>query len=61
MTPREIELLTIAKLEHDGHQINPAELREVQRQIAEGRMAAIRYREMMNGSVYQWNKPSPRR
>ncbi|CAM6189595.1 hypothetical protein [Citrobacter freundii] len=61
MTPREIELLTIAKLEHDGHQLNPEELREVQRQIVEGRTAAIRYLEMMNEPAYQWNKPSPRR
>jgi len=53
MTPREIELLTIAKLEHDGHQLEPVELREVQRQIAEGRTTVIRYREMMNGPAYK--------
>lgn len=29
MTPREIELLTIAKLEHDGHQFEPVDLREL--------------------------------
>lgn len=61
MTPREIELLTIAKLEHDGHQLEQLELREVQRQIAEGKTAVVRYREMMNGPAYKWNKPAPRR
>lgn len=40
MTPREIELLTIAKLEHDGHQLSPAELRELRRQLAEGPVIA---------------------
>lgn len=47
MTPREIELLTIAKLEHGGHQLSPAELRELRRQLAEGPVIARRYREMM--------------
>jgi len=61
MAPREIELLTIAKLEHDGHQLSPVELREVQRQIAEGRTAVKRYLEMMSGSANKWNKPAPRR
>lgn len=36
MTPREIELLTISKLEHDGHQLEPLELRELKHQLAEG-------------------------
>lgn len=43
MTPREIELLTIAKLEHDGHQLSPAELRELKRQLADGPVLAKRY------------------
>lgn len=58
MTPREIELLTIAKLEHDGHQLEPLELK---RQLAEGTALFRRYREMMTGPAYQWSKPSPRR
>ncbi|MEX9768695.1 hypothetical protein AB7Y08_19120 [Citrobacter freundii] len=61
MTPREIELLTIAKLEHDGHQLESLELRELKRQLAEGTASPRRYREMMTGPAYQWYKPSPRR
>lgn len=61
MTPREIELLTIAKLEHDGHQLEPVELRELKRQLAEGTALTRRYREMMNGPTYQWRKSLPRR
>ncbi|HGT8316489.1 TPA: hypothetical protein ACM5PP_003988 [Escherichia coli] len=52
MTPREIELLTIAKLEHGGHQLSPAELRELRRQLAEGPVIARRYREMMTSPAY---------
>lgn len=58
MTPREIELLTIAKLEHDGHQLEPLELRELKRQLVEGTSLSRRYREMMTGPAYRWNKPS---
>lgn len=61
MTPREIELLTIAKLEHDGHQLEPIELRELKRQLEEGSALSRRYREMMTSPAYRWNKPSPRR
>lgn len=61
MTPREIELLTIAKLEHDGHQLEPVELRELKRQLAKGSALSRRYREMMTGPAYRWNKPAPRR
>lgn len=61
MTPREIELLTIAKLEHDGHQLEPLELRELKQQLEEGSALSRRYREMMNGHAYKWNKPAPRR
>lgn len=61
MTPREIELLTIAKLEHDGHHLEPVELRELKRQLEEGSALSRRYREMMTGPAYQWSKPSPRR
>lgn len=51
MTPREIEQLTIAKLEHDGHQLSQAELRELRRQLAEGPVIARRYREMMTSAA----------
>ena len=61
MTPLEIELLTIAKLEHDGHQLEALELRELKRQLAEGTALSRQYHEMMTGPAYQWNKPSPRR
>ncbi|MCX9070650.1 hypothetical protein NLN87_10750 [Citrobacter portucalensis] len=61
MTPREIELLTIAKLEHDGYQLEPVELRELKRQLTEGQALARRQREMMTGPAYRWNKPAPRR
>lgn len=61
MTSREIELLTIAKLEHGGHQLSPAELRELKRLLAEGPVIARRYREMMIGPAYRCNKPSPLR
>jgi len=61
MTPREIELLTIAKLEHDGHQLSPAELRKLKRQLVERPALARRYREMMNGPAFRWKKPDPRR
>ncbi len=36
MTPREIELLTIAKLEHGGHQLSPAELRGIKAPAGRG-------------------------
>lgn len=61
MTPREIELLTIAKLEHDSHQLSPAELRELKRLLAEGPVIARQYCQMMTGPAYRWNKPAPRR
>ncbi|ALZ96936.1 hypothetical protein ABIE02_000442 [Leclercia sp. 1548] len=61
MTPREIELLTIAKLEHDGHQLEPVELRELKRQLEEGAALSRRHREMMTGPAYRWCKPAPRR
>ncbi|WES69671.1 hypothetical protein [Superficieibacter sp. HKU1] len=61
MTPREIELLTIAKLEHDGHQLEPVELRELKRQLEDRAVLSRRYREMMTGPAYRWSKPVPRR
>jgi hypothetical protein len=33
MTPRQIAAITAAKLEHEGHQLTPAEVREMERII----------------------------
>ncbi|EBW7999813.1 hypothetical protein E1871_06020 [Salmonella enterica subsp. enterica serovar Mgulani] len=57
MTPREIELLTIAKLEHDGHQLTPAEQREIERTVNADIVRRNRFREMMSAPAYQWKKP----
>ncbi|EDR8962853.1 hypothetical protein ACY65_001950 [Salmonella enterica subsp. enterica serovar Kiambu] len=61
MTPREIELLTIAKLEHDGHHLTPADQREIERTVNADIVRRNRFREMMSAPAYQWNKPAPRR
>ncbi|MDM3398748.1 hypothetical protein OGV35_13440 [Citrobacter sp. Cb016] len=61
MTPREIELLTIAKLEHDGHQLTPADQREIERTVNADIVRRNRFRDMMRAPTYQWSKPSPRR
>lgn len=62
MTPREIELLTIAKLEHEGHQLTPADQREIHRSIQDGIAYRARFRNMMISPAYQWKKPAtPRR
>ena len=61
MTPREIELLTIAKIEHEGHQLTPAEQREIGRAVNDGIAYRAKYRHMMNSPAWQWQKPNPRR
>ncbi|EPI8994914.1 hypothetical protein ACTC6W_002300 [Escherichia coli] len=61
MTPREIALLTIAKLEHGGHQLTPAEVREMERIIEADTVRRKRFGEMMRSPAYQWKKPAPRR
>lgn len=61
MTPRGSELLSIAKLTHECHQLSPTEMRELRRQLAERQGLARRYREMMTGPAYLWSKPAPRR
>lgn len=62
MTPREIELLTIAKLEHEGRSITPADQREIHRTINDGIKRRARFRSMMRGDSFQWQKPvQPRR
>ncbi|HAT2608019.1 TPA: hypothetical protein I8235_000956 [Kluyvera intermedia] len=61
MTPREIELLTVARLEHEGHQLSPADHREIGRMIADGITRRERFKEMMTGNTFSWSKPKPRR
>lgn len=61
MTPREIELLTIAKLEHEGHQLTPTDQREIHRSIQSSIAYRAKYRSIMTSPDYQWNKPAPRR
>ncbi|HFI2905643.1 TPA: hypothetical protein ACGP0X_003626 [Escherichia coli] len=61
MTPREIALLTIAKLEHGGHQLTHADQREIERSVNADIARRDRFREMMRAPAYQWKKPAPRR
>ncbi|QXB21783.1 hypothetical protein [Lelliottia amnigena] len=61
MTPREIAALTAAKLEHEGHQLTPVEVREMERMIKADTARRDRFREMMRAPAYQWKKPAPRR
>ena len=76
MTPQQIAAITAAKLEHEGHQLTPAEVREMERiieadtarrkrEIERSVNADIarrdRFREMMRAPAYQWKKPAPRR
>lgn len=61
MTPREIELLTIAKIEHEGHQLTQADQREIGRAVNDGIARRDRFREMMKAPAYQWEKPMARR
>ena len=61
MTPREIALLTIAKLEHGGHQLTQADQREIERSVNADIARRDRFREMMRAPAYQWKKPAPRR
>ncbi|EPK3139798.1 MULTISPECIES: hypothetical protein [Enterobacteriaceae] len=61
MTPREIALLTAAKMEHEGRQLTPAEVREMERIIEADTARRKRFGEMMRAPAYQWKKPAPRR
>ncbi|HAN6645745.1 hypothetical protein [Citrobacter portucalensis] len=61
MTPREIALLTAAKLEHEGHQLTPADQREIERSVNADIARRDKFREMMRSPAYQWRKPAPRR
>ena len=53
MTPREIALLTTAKLEHEGHQLTPADQREIERSVNADIARRDRFREMMRAPAYQ--------
>ncbi|WP_064553490.1 hypothetical protein [Buttiauxella noackiae] len=57
MTQSEIELLTIAKLEHEGRQLTLADQREIRRSIQSGIAHRARFRSMMTSPDYQWKKP----
>lgn len=61
MTPHEIALLTAAKMEHEGHQLTPVEVREMGRVIKADTVRRDRFREMIRAPAYQWKKPAPRR
>ncbi|MBJ3816945.1 hypothetical protein F9C28_19110 [Shimwellia pseudoproteus] len=61
MTPQEIAALTAAKLEHEGRQLTPAEVRKMERMIKADTARRDRFREMMRSPAYQWKKPAPRR
>lgn len=61
MTPQQIAALTAAKLEHEGHQLTPAEVREMERIIEADTVRRKRFGEMMRAPAYQWKKPAPRR
>ncbi|EMO1345450.1 hypothetical protein WC017_003300 [Escherichia coli] len=61
MTPQQIAALTAAKLEHEGHQLTPVEVREMERMIKADTARRDRFREMMRAPSYQLKKPAPRR
>jgi hypothetical protein len=61
VTPQEIAALTAAKLEHEGRQLTPAEVREMERIIEADTARRKRFGEMMRSPAYQWRKPAPRR
>ena len=61
MTPQQIAAITAAKLEHEGHQLTPAEVREMERIIEADTARRKRFGEMMRAPAYQWKKPAPRR
>lgn len=61
MTPEQIAALTIAAMEHGGHQLCEADKRESQRKAADSRTYRRRFREMMQSPTYQWKRPTARR
>lgn len=61
MAPREIALLAAAKLEHEAHQLTPADHLEIERTVNADTIRRGRFREMMRSHAYQWKKPAWRR
>ncbi|HCM6842693.1 TPA: hypothetical protein N3078_002806 [Klebsiella quasipneumoniae] len=61
MTPQQIAAITAAKLEHEGHQLTPEEVREMVRIIEADTARRKLFGEMMRAPAYQWKKPAPRR
>ncbi|EOX0726283.1 hypothetical protein P0147_01965 [Klebsiella pneumoniae] len=61
MTPQQIAAITAAKLEHEGHQLTPADQREIERSVNADIARRKRFGEMMRAPAYQWKKPAPRR
>ncbi|WP_417642211.1 hypothetical protein [Enterobacter kobei] len=58
MTPREMALLTAAKLEHEGHEVSEAEQREIEREVIASDRRQEHYRNMMRSPSFQWRKPT---
>lgn len=61
MTPEQIAALTVAAMEHAGHQLSEADKREIQRKATDSRAHRDRFREMMQSPTYRWRKPDVRR
>ena len=57
MTPRQIAALTAAEMEHSGHIITPADVREIERNVTDDIAKRKRFGEMMRAPAYQWKKP----
>jgi len=61
MAPREIEILTMTKLERDGHQSTPAEKRKIKHTVNVGSVRRDRSSIKKRSPIYQWKKPTQRR
>ena len=61
MTPQQIAALTAAEMEHEGHALNPADQREIERTISDDMARRKRFEEMMRGPAYQRKKPLAKR
>lgn len=53
MTPREIALLTAAKMEREGHQLTPVEIREMERSVNADIARRDKFHEMMRSPLNQ--------
>ncbi|HCM7857299.1 TPA: hypothetical protein ACR6RM_000112 [Klebsiella pneumoniae] len=54
MTPQQMAAITVAKLEHEGHQLTPAEVREMERIIKADTARRKRFGEMMRAPLHCW-------